>query len=121
MMSDMQFGKKGPNLQISGFCRLPMETQQGEILAIYSVDAAVKQNLFQKRASVSVRVSDIFNTREFNINAFGSGFTSERHHKRESRIGFVTFSWRFGKQDLGKGRRGGNRGNREDGDMDVDF
>jgi hypothetical protein len=39
----------------------------------------------------------VFNTLRFNFNAYGNGLESVSYNKRESRIGFLSFSYRFGR------------------------
>ena len=46
--------------------------------------------------AITLRVADIFNTLQFNFNAYGTGFESISRNKRESRIVYLGFSYRFG-------------------------
>jgi iron complex outermembrane receptor protein len=48
-------------------------------------------------------MSDIFNTLRFQIDSFGSNFVANTIGKRESRIGFIGFTYRLGSQKS-KGR-----------------
>ena len=52
--------------------------------------------MLKERGSITLRVSDIFNTLQFNFNAYGPGFESVARNKRESRIAYLGFSYRFG-------------------------
>jgi len=92
---------------------------QGTIDPFYSFDIGLRQELFKGKGDVGLRLSDVFNTRQFSINTIGEGFTQSNLWKRETRILYLSFSWRFGmevkKQDRGGGSHGGG------GDMDGDF
>ena len=52
--------------------------------------------MLRDKGSLTLRVSDIFNTLQFNFNASGTGFEALTRNKRESRIAYLGFSYRFG-------------------------
>lgn len=112
--------KKGTSFQLMVNYRSPRIRPQGRISAFYFVDGAVKQEVLKGKGDVSLRVSDIFNTLRFEIDAEGSDFDTYFLRDRESRIGFLSFSYRFGKQDKRGKRRNGSRGG-GDGGMDFDI
>jgi outer membrane receptor protein involved in Fe transport len=86
------------DLQVSLNYRSPVVTAQGRRQTSFNVDAAAKYTcLPQDRGSITLRVSDVFNTLRFNFNAYGNGLESVSYNKRESRIGFLSFSYRFGR------------------------
>ncbi len=89
---------KGFDSQISVNYRSPFIIPQGEIQSFFNVDVGVKKEVLKGRGAISLRVSDVFNTLRFRINTFGEGFTSYTSAKRESRIAFIGFTYRFGKQ-----------------------
>ena len=120
MVTSMR-NKKGSSFQLMVNYRSPRIRPQGRISAFFFVDAAVKQEVLKGKGDVSLRVSDIFNTLRFEIDAVGEGFTSYFLRDWESQIGFLSFSYRFGKQDKRGGRRGGQRGGGGGGGMDFDI
>jgi iron complex outermembrane recepter protein len=69
------------------------------------------------KATVSLNVSDIFNTRIFRIKTQDQNFVQNNMFNRETRIGTLSFTYRFGGF---KDRNGRNR-DREDFDEDMDF
>lgn len=73
---------------------------QGERAAEYSVDAAVKKDFLKNKAlSVSLGISDIFNT-ERDLSYTNTAFAEqERYRKRATRELRVNATWRFGKMD----------------------
>jgi outer membrane receptor protein involved in Fe transport len=101
-------------IQLSGNWRGPAVTSQGERQAIYFLEAALSQKVLpSERGTISLRVSDIFDTQMFRVNAEGENFTSRFRFKRETRIAWLGFAYRFGQQDGAspeRGPRGKKRG-----------
>ncbi len=101
-------------MQVSGVWRGPSVTSQGERQAIYFVEAALSQKVLpSERGTISLRVSDLFDTQQFRVNAEGENFTSRFRFKRETRILWLGFAYRFGQQDGAapeRGPRGKKRG-----------
>jgi len=97
--------RKGLNLQVSGRYRAPGAHSQGDFKGMFSTDLGLKQSLWKGRGSLGLRVSDILNTRQFAFDSAGEGYYQEAVFKRESRIGFLTFSYRFGTQTKGERKR----------------
>ncbi|MBC7387700.1 MAG: TonB-dependent receptor [Opitutaceae bacterium] len=93
---------KGTDVSITYNYDSPNITPQGRILSIQSLDVSVKKDLFQKRASIAVRVSDVFNTRMFRMQMDTPQFKDNFTRKRESRNVFITFAWKFGSEDSQK-------------------
>ncbi|MDQ3536223.1 MAG: outer membrane beta-barrel family protein, partial [Bacteroidota bacterium] len=87
---------------------------QGQIDPMYGLNVGIKRDLWDKTATISVNVSDIFNTRIFRIKNEDPFFTQERMFNRETRIGTITFTYRF----KGFQERRGRQGEREDTDDD---
>ncbi len=77
----------------------PMVTPQGLIKSMYNLDASASKDIFKKRATISVRFSDIFNTRRFRMEMDSPQFQDSFMRKRESRNVYLTLTWRFGSQD----------------------
>ena len=91
---------------------------QGTIRSFQSLDLGVQQDLFKGKGSIGMRVSDLFNTRQFQMETLGAGFTQQNLWKRESRILYLNFSYRFGNDSLSGRKRGGNRPDGDGGGMD---
>ena len=86
------------NIQLSGNYRSGMITTQGEMLPFYSVDAGLRKDILKNKGALTLSVSDVFNTMQFRMKAADTGFTQIMNRKRESRIVFVGFTYRFGQQ-----------------------
>ena len=120
IMSTMKF-KKGFSIQLSAFYRAPELFPQGQFKGFLFSDIALKKTILDNKGSLTLNLRDIFDTREFAFDSFGTGFEQESLRKRESRNLFFTFSYRFGKLDTQKGRKKGSRGGSGGGMDDVDF
>lgn len=82
-----------------GFGMVPVSAQ-GTIKGMSSVDAGLKKDFLKnKTASLTLSLSDVFNTRQYELNQVAPAFTQDYIRKRESRILRLTFSYRFGKFD----------------------
>ena len=88
--------------------RAPRDILQGNISQITWADIALKKYFFDRKGSIGLRVSDIFDTREFSFYSFGENFEQDSYRKRESRNLYVTLSYNFGKlEERDRSRRGG--------------
>ncbi len=108
------FGKVNTNLrlpagfsiQLNGNYEAPKVAAQGELQEVYWIDAAIRKNLWGGKANVVLNVSDIFNTRKYTTIYDLPAYTQTTYRDRETRIGNITFTYRFGKSDIkGGGRR----------------
>ncbi|MEO1713833.1 MAG: outer membrane beta-barrel family protein, partial [Bacteroidota bacterium] len=116
IMSIFNF-KKSWNVQLSGFYRTRGVTAQGMIDPIYSVDAAIRKEFLNRRAAVTLRISDIGNTRQFSFQTETGTFNLDNTFKRESQIIYLGFSFALQQE---KRKRGSGRGGREvDDEMDF--
>jgi outer membrane receptor protein involved in Fe transport len=106
---------KNFSLQVNANYESPKVIAQGKIHETYWVDVALRKNLWKNKATIILNVSDIFNTHR-QITDYNLGSSTETINRiRETRIGNLTFTYRFGKTDMGKGPgagmgMGGKRG-----------
>jgi len=82
--------------QLSGNYRAPLVVPQGRLLAVYGVDVALRQRLFHDRAALTLRVSDVFNTRRQYTQLAADGLTADLQTKYETRVGYLGFTWFLG-------------------------
>lgn len=68
---------------------------QGVLNEVYYLDLAIRTDLLQGRGSLTVRLSDVFKTRTFDMFTHGESFTSHLLRTTESRVLFVGFTYRF--------------------------
>ncbi|MHA7129707.1 TonB-dependent receptor [Algoriphagus namhaensis] len=102
------------SVQIQGNYRGPIVLPQGQIEPNSSINIGLRRDLFDNKATLSLNVSDIFNTRNFRVTTDDPRFTQERFFQRETRIGTLSFTYRFGgfkeKREGGSRREGGDYG-----------
>jgi iron complex outermembrane recepter protein len=108
-----------PNLftfQIQGSYRGPIVFPQGEIEPFWGINAGIRKTIMNERATISLNISDIFNTRVFRIRNEDTRFVQDRVFNRETRIGTIAFTYRFG--GFNDNRNGRDR--EDDGDFEDD-
>ncbi|WP_461055972.1 TonB-dependent receptor [Spirosoma arcticum] len=89
---------RGTAIQLAVNYRSPFIIAQGTIHSFFNVDIGVKQTVLKGRGTLNFRISDIFNTLQFQIDSFGPNFLANTVGKRESRIGFIGFSYRLSRK-----------------------
>ncbi len=105
------------SVQVQGNYRGPIVFPQGEIEPYWGLNIGLRKDILNNRGTISLNVSDVFNTQIFRIKTEDSRFVFNRSFNRETRIGTLGFTYRFG----GFRDKSGNRdGDREDMD-DMDF
>jgi iron complex outermembrane recepter protein len=106
---------QGFSLQVNGNYEAPKVAAQGELQEVYWLDVAVRKNLWAGKANLVFNVSDILNTRKYTTIYDQPQYTQTTYRDRETRIGNITFTYRFGKSDIktggGVNRRRGNQNN----------
>ena len=110
----------GVSAQATYFYRSPGVRPQGSIDAIHSLDVGLRRDVLAGRGAVTLRVSDVFDTREYRFTSEVGDLISDTRYKRESRIAYLGFQYRFG-VDADKRPREGREGERGGGGGDDDF
>lgn len=108
-----------PNLftfQVQGNYRGPIVFPQGQLEPYWGINAGIRKNILNEKATISLNVSDIFNTQIFRIRNEDTRFVQDRVFNRETRIGTIAFTYRFG----GFTDRSNGRDGRDDMDFDDD-
>jgi outer membrane receptor protein involved in Fe transport len=110
-----------PNLsaQLSATYDAPRVMPQGSISSRYGVDFGIKQDFLKKKASLNLRVRDIFNTRGFAYEAYGSNYELVTERNPVTRMFQLSLSYRFGKMTMDKNRD--RKPNQENGEDNGDF
>jgi iron complex outermembrane recepter protein len=101
------------SVQTQANYRGPIVLPQGQIEPQWTLNIGVRKDVLDGKGTVSLNVSDIFNTRNFRITTEDPRFTQFRQFQRESRIGTLSFTYRFGgfkdkNQERGSRREGGD-------------
>lgn len=100
------------SVQAQGNYRGPIVLAQGQIEPQASLTIGLRKDLFDNNATVSLNVSDVFNTRKFRITTSNPRFDEMFEFQRESRVGTLSFTYRFGgfreRSEKGSRREGGD-------------
>ena len=84
----------------------PRVGAQGRSREMYSMDAALRLDMLKNKAgSVSFNVRDIFNSRRWGQTTETEFIFQESERRMQGRMATLTFSYRFGKQDIGERKR----------------
>lgn len=117
LVSNMRLGN-GWNVQVNGFYRSPIIMLQGEMDAMYSVNAAVRKNILNNNGTISLNFSDIFNTMRFSMYNYGDNFTMNMERWRTSRQVSIGFTYRINEYDRRRDRQSRENGNGDSMDFD---
>lgn len=109
------------DFQLSGHYHGPTIFPQGEMKPMYAADAALKAPVLKGKGTISVSLNDIFNTRRFAFYSAGPGFAQDFTFKRETRILFVGFTYRFGNAKPMQNKQPRRQMNENNGDGDMGF
>jgi hypothetical protein len=82
-----------------------MPSGQSTIAENWWMDAAIRKNLLQNKASVILNVSDIFNTHKYTNTYDLPLYYQTVYHDKETRMVNLTFTWRFGQSESGMNSR----------------
>ncbi|WP_400191254.1 outer membrane beta-barrel protein [Hymenobacter sp. B81] len=90
------------DVQLSGWWRSASLTAQGRQLAVGALEVALRQRLFQDRAALTLRVSDVLNTDKRRSEISTANLDLRAWHKNETRVGWLGFTWYIGATKPGK-------------------
>ena len=110
-------------VQVDGRYRAPAEYPQGTFAGYVSHSAAVNRDFYDGKLRASVRVSDIFDQRQWSYTSEGADFFQDGTFKRQSRFVYASLTWSWGKLEPGskRGRGGYDRGSGSGGFDGGDF
>ena len=100
--------KTGTRVQLTGFYRAPSITSQGSMDDFFMINAAVRQDLFKKRLSITFSAKDIFNTMNHNFTSETATFYSYNERGHDAPILSLTLSYKINNYKNKKGEKGGN-------------
>lgn len=99
------------DVQLTGSWESAKLTAQGRSQAVGGIDIALRQRLWQNRAALTLRVSDVFNTKVYRTVIDSPELTSSFYNKPETRVGWLGFTWYVGASKAKAGRiEGGPKG-----------
>ncbi|RZL61714.1 MAG: TonB-dependent receptor, partial [Pedobacter sp.] len=95
----------GFTAELSGSYESPIDYGTLSIGSRYFVDMGFSKSLFNKKASLKLAMSDVFNTNESNITSAYPGLKYDLYQKNDTQIGRISFTYRFGKNEIKPARR----------------
>ena len=95
----------------------PTNTAQGYTLANWFVDAALRKELLDRKATLTLNVNDIFRTRRSGTYTESAIFIQDTWRVRDPQVFRLNFSYRFGKMDSSLFKRKNMRMNMQGNDM----
>jgi outer membrane receptor protein involved in Fe transport len=95
----------------------PTNTAQGYTLANWFVDAALRKELLERKATLTLNINDIFRTRRQGTYTETGIFIQDTWRVRDPQVVRLNFSYRFGKMDMSLFKRKNMRMNMQGNDM----
>jgi outer membrane receptor protein involved in Fe transport len=86
---------EGSTLQLFFNYNAPNVTAQGRTEEMYFMDLAYKQDFFEGNLSLTVRVSDLFNSMKWTNTTFGTNFDASNYRKNDSRNIYLGLTYTF--------------------------
>ena len=109
---------KKTDIQLRFNYRAPRETTQGTTKAMYSMNLGMSRDVFKKNGTLTLSVSDLFNSRKRRGTVITDNLYREEEFQWRGRTAKLTLNYRLNqKKKRGGGRRGGGggfEGGRED-------
>ncbi len=90
--------------------RGPRETNQGRSKDVFFADIGISKDIFNKNATITLNVRDVFNSRKRRYIAQGEGFYSEGDFQWRARQTTLTLSYRLNQKKRQERNRGGYDG-----------
>lgn len=117
---NLQGGYKLPGdiqAQFTYFYRSPGVRPQGRIGTIQSLDLGFRKEILDKRGAITLRATDIFNTRRYSFDTELANLTTSSEFQRESRIVYIGFQYSLQQLKPQRNERGGRGGDDGGGDF----
>lgn len=99
-------GGRGPG---GGWMGGPTNTAQGYSIPVWFVDFSVRKDLWNRKATLTLNVQDIFRSRRNGSHSESDFFVQDSWRRRDPQLVRLNFSYRFGKFDVSLFRRKNTR------------
>ncbi|HFX18045.1 MAG TPA: TonB-dependent receptor, partial [Flavobacteriales bacterium] len=100
------------------FYRGPRETAQGNRKAMFSTSMAFSKDVFKNKGTLSLNISDLFNTRKFSMETLTDNYYSTNEYQWRKRSISLSFTYRFNQKKQQRRRQGNYNGG---GGDDMEF
>ncbi len=108
---------KSTRLQINGIYYSPSVSSQGRREGFYITNAAIRQDLWNKKLSVTLQLRDVLGTGKHEFTSEGSDFYSYTEFSRKSPVVMLAFSFNFNRYKPEQQRRENGQEEFEDEEM----
>jgi len=106
------------DFQLRGNYRAPRQNTQGRSQGLFHMDVGISRDIFKKNATLTLSVSDVFNSRRWRSIVDTPTLYSEGEFQWQARQATLTLNYRLNqRKQRGRGERGG--GDFDGGDMDF--
>jgi hypothetical protein len=105
---------KNISIQLNGNYESPKVVAQGKLRETAWMDVAVKKNVLKNKGTITINCSDVFKTHRFINDYMLNTYDQTINRVKETRIGNISFSYRFGKTEIGKNIASGKEKRRDD-------
>ena len=109
----------GLTSQLRAFYRGPRATAQTESQGIFSMSGALNKNLFKKKATLSFRASDIFNTSRGKNRTETENFVNYTEFQWRQPTYVFTFTYRINERKMDRKRRSNYSGGEQGGEFEF--
>ncbi|RZK38279.1 MAG: hypothetical protein EOO90_22780, partial [Pedobacter sp.] len=96
---------KGFTAEFNGSYESPIDYGTLSIGNRYFVDMGLSKSILKNKASLKLAMSDVFNTNESNITSAYPGLSYSLYQKNDTQMGRVSFTYRFGNNEVKPSRR----------------
>ncbi|PLW98619.1 MAG: hypothetical protein C0593_05060 [Marinilabiliales bacterium] len=108
---------RNTRMQLDGMYRGPSATAQGEMKGFFFSNLSLKQQLLDRKMTLTLQVSDIFGTGKHEAYIYGENYYSHYVFERDAPVFRATLTWNFNNYRPDRKSRNGESG---DGDMQID-
>lgn len=104
---------KSTDFQVRFDYRAPQINTQGKRLAMYGVDLAASQDVFNNKGTLTISVRDLFNSKRWRYTAEGEHFLTINDFQWRARSVMMTLTYRLNEPKRKGGRDGSRQGDAE--------
>lgn len=104
---------KSTDVQVRGNYEAPQQTTQGTRREIATLDLAISRDIFKNNGTITLNVTDVFNSRKFRSTTTGANFYTEGNFQGRLRQINLTLSYRLRQTKLSGKKKDGD----DDGEM----
>jgi len=109
--------KTNTRIQLTAFYTAPSITAQGKRAEFYFINAAVRQDLFKKKMTITAQIRDVFGTMAHSFESETANFYTNSEFTREGQVFTLSLTYRI--NNYKEKREKGRNGNGDSEEMDI--